>query len=351
MVLTSAEQQQYSRHLVLDEIGVNGQLKIKQAKVLVIGAGGLGCPVLQYLTAAGIGSIGIVDDDIVEQSNLQRQILYTHQDINKSKAVTAAKRLQLLNPLIKLDPYNTRLTKTNALDLLDKYDILIDGTDNFATRYLINDAAVLLNKPVVFGSIHKFEGQVSVFNYNNGPTYRCLFPDFPKENQAPNCSEAGVLGVLPGVIGALQANEVLKMVCGIGEVLSGKLLTYNLLNMTQMVFRFKKNTSIKMKHLAADYNLNCSLPKVSLGITLSEIKKQSGKYNLLDVREDQERASHHIGGQHIKLSELRDRVTDVLLDKDLVVYCASGVRSKKAIEILKEQGVNITLLYLKGMLF
>jgi len=349
MELTTSEKQQYSRHLILDEIGLEGQLKIKQAKVLVVGAGGLGCPVLQYLSAAGIGCIGVIDDDVVEQSNLQRQILYTHQDINKNKAVCATNRLQSLNPYITFDVYTKRLSKDNVLDIFEKYDIIVDGTDNFSTRYLINDAAVILKKPVVFGSIYKFDGQVSVFNYNNGPTYRCLFPTPPKQNEMPNCSEAGVLGVLPGMIGVLQANEVLKMVCGNGEVLSGRLLTYSMLTMSQNILSFRKNTTLNITSLATNYDLACDISStVMTGITLNELNTQLEKYNLLDVRENQERELHHIGGQHIPLGELQHRISEVVQDKDLVVYCKSGVRSKKAIQILKEKGVITELLYLKG---
>ena len=348
MDLTTSEKRQYSRHLILDEIGLKGQLRIKQAKVLVVGAGGLGCPVLQYLTGAGIGRIGVIDNDVVDQSNLQRQILYTHQDINKNKALTATNRLQEVNPHIRFDAHQTRLTKDNALDLFNAYDLIVDGTDNFSTRYLINDAAVIAKKPVVFGSIYKFEGQISVFNYNDGPTYRCLFPTPPRPNEIPNCSEAGVLGVLPGMIGVLQANEVLKIVCGIGEVLSGKLLAYNMLTMDQNILNFRKNTTLSITSLATNYELACDITTTSKGITLEELNTQAKRYNLLDVREAQDRELHHIGGQHIPLGELEYRVSEVILDKDLVVYCKSGVRSKKAIEILKEKGVTSELLYLKG---
>lgn len=348
MDLTTSEKQQYSRHLILDEIGLKGQLRIKQAKVLVVGAGGLGCPVLQYLTGAGIGCIGVIDNDVVDQSNLQRQILYTHQDINKNKALTATNRLQELNPHIRFDAYQTRLTKDNALDLFNAYDLIVDGTDNFSTRYLINDAAVIAKKPVVFGSIYKFEGQVSVFNYNDGPTYRCLFPTPPHPNEMPNCSEAGVLGVLPGMIGVLQANEVLKIVCGIGQVLSGKLLTYNMLTMHQNILNFRKNTDLSITSLATNYELTCDITTTSKGITLEDLNTQAKRYNLLDVREAQERELHHIGGQHIPLGELKYRVSEIIQDKDLVVYCKSGIRSKKAIQILKEKGITSELFYLKG---
>ena len=351
MEFTKEEKQQYKRHLILEEIGLEGQLKLKKAKVLVIGAGGLGCPILQYLSAAGVGSIGIIDNDVVEQSNLQRQILYTHQDIGKNKAESAFKHLQLLNPYIKFDVYRTRLTKDNALDVFEKYDIIIDGTDNFPTKYLINDAAVLANKPIVFGSIYKFEGQVSVFNYKNSATYRCLYPTPSKPNEVPNCSDIGVLGVLPGIIGALQANEVLKIICQIGDVLSDKLLTYNLLTMQQTLFNFKKNDASQIKALDNDYEFACGVSKDNLVITLSALEKQVGRYNLLDVREDSERQLYNIGGQHIPLGELANRINEIIKDKDIVVYCKSGVRSKRAIEILKEKGLENTFLQLEGLIF
>lgn len=351
MNFTKQELQQYDRHLILDEIGEKGQLKLKQAKVLVIGAGGLGCPILQYLTAAGVGSIGIIDFDTIEQSNLQRQVLYTHDDIGKFKAEIAANKVSKLNPFVNFEIYLERLTSENAIDLFSKYDIVVDGSDNFPTRYLVNDAAVLTNKPVVFGSIFKFEGQVSVFNHQNGPSYRCLFPNAPKPNEVPNCSEVGVLGVLPGIIGSIQANEVVKIICGIGKVLSGKLLTYNMLTMEQMILGFKRNDSIQIKALDTNYELSCGVSSYSnLSITIDELKEQPEKYNLLDVREGYERDLANIGGQHIPLAELQHRTNEIFQDKDLVVYCKSGVRSKKAIEVLKEKGVTIKLLYLKGVI-
>ncbi|WAC01263.1 molybdopterin-synthase adenylyltransferase MoeB [Lacinutrix neustonica] len=347
MNLSTAEKQQYNRHLILEDIGVEGQLKLKQASVLVIGAGGLSCPVLQYLTAAGVGKIGIVDDDTVDQSNLQRQILYNHKDIRKNKAEAAASHLQLLNPFISFDTYNARLTKENALALFKKYSIIVDGTDNFPTRYLINDAAILLKKPVVFGSIFKFEGQVSVFNYNNGPSYSCLYPTPPKPNEVPNCSEIGVLGVLPGIIGSLQANEVLKIILGLGNVLSGKLLTFNALSMKQTIFSFKKNTTVRMEALQEDYQAFCGIPKVTKEISFEEYKAQSSHYNLLDVRTQREREECHIKSIHIPLAELALRVGEIPQDKSLLVFCKSGVRGKLAIEILQNKGFKETLVNLK----
>lgn len=348
MELTAAEQKQYSRHLLLEEIGVAGQLKLKQAKVLIIGAGGLSCPVLQYLSAAGVGRIGIVDDDTVAQSNLQRQILYTHKDIGKSKAEVAVNRLQELNPYIQCSAYQSRLTKDNALELLEPYDIIVDGTDNFASRYLINDIAVLLNKPIVFGSIHKFEGQVSVFNFENGPTYRCLYPTPPKLNTVPNCSEIGVLGVLPGIIGSLQANEVLKIILGLGNILSGQLLTFDALSMRQSIYSFEKNTSHGIISLENDYEVCDNSKKDIREISFQEYKEQSSLYNVLDVRNQTERDEYHIESIHIPLNELSERCNEIPDNKNLLLFCKSGVRSKLAIGILEENSFKRELVNLKG---
>ena len=259
-MFSKEENAQYNRHFILDLIGIKGQKKLKKSKVLVIGAGGLGCPILQYLTAAGVGTIGIIDKDTVDQSNLQRQILFSIDDIGNPKASCAAKRLQQLNPFVTFKTYIEFLSSENALELFSEYDIIVDGSDNFQTRYLSNDAAVLTNKPLVFGAIFKFEGQVSVFNYNNGPTYRCLFPTPPSANSIPNCSDVGVLGVLPGIIGCLQANETLKIICELDEVLSGKLLSFNALNLQQNILKFSKNKDIHITELI-DYDLFCGIEK------------------------------------------------------------------------------------------
>ncbi len=231
----------YSRHITLSEVGLMGQLKISESKVLVIGAGGLGSPLLLYLTAAGVGTIGIVDFDTVSESNLQRQVLFREQDIDKKKAEVAKTLLEARNSEITIHSYPVPLDVSNAIETIQKYDIVVDCTDNFRTRYLINDACVKLNKPFVFAAIYKFEGQLSVFNYHGGPTYRCLFPNPPKAGEVPNCEEAGVLGVLPGVLGMHQANEVLKIILSIGEVLSGQLLSIHLLTNDQTLIRFKKD--------------------------------------------------------------------------------------------------------------
>jgi molybdopterin/thiamine biosynthesis adenylyltransferase/rhodanese-related sulfurtransferase len=350
MTLTKEEKKQYDRHLILDEIGEEGQLKLKQAKVLVIGAGGLGCPVLQYLTAAGVGTIGIIDDDLVTQSNLQRQILYTIDDIGYSKAETAAKRLSKLNPFVNFKVYNEKLTRENSILLFQGYDIIVDGSDNFETRYLTNDAAVIADKPLVYGAIFKFEGQVSVFNYQGSATYRCLYPTPPKPEEVPNCSEIGVLGVLPGIIGSLQANETIKIICEIGVVLVNKLLTYNVLSMNQMVFTFEKEIKTKVVALEKDYDFFCGLTSKE-EISLEDLQKNKEKYNLLDVREAWERDQFNIGGQHIPLIELTVRKDEIYKDKDLVVYCKSGIRSKKAIDVLIKNNYNRAILNLKGGCF
>lgn len=347
MSLSQGEREQYSRHLILNEIGEEGQLKLKNARVLMIGAGGLGCPVLQYLTAAGVGTIGIVDNDTIDESNLQRQILYTVDDIGLPKAEIAAQRLSQLNPFVNFEVHVTALTRENAIGLFQDYDIIVDGTDNFPTRYLTNDASVLTDKPLVFGSIFKFDGQVSVFNYQGGPTYRCLYPDPPAANSVPNCSEIGVLGVLPGIIGSLQANEVLKMICGIGEVLSGQLLTFDALTLNQFKLKFQKNESLKITELLPSYEFFCGINPIE-EIKFSELKDLKDDYETLDVRNLEEREILPVQGIHIPLHELEERWEEVPSNKTIVVACKSGIRSKQAIEILKEMNFENNLINLKG---
>ena len=332
-MLSKEENIQYSRHLLLDQIGEQGQLLLKKAKVLSIGAGGLGCPVLQYLTAAGVGTIGIIDPDTIDQTNLQRQILYTQNDIGTFKSETAAKRLSELNPYVQFNTYTEALTKDNALSIIEDYDIVVDGSDNFQTRYLVNDACVILKKPLVFGSIFKFEGQVSVFNFKGGPTYRCLFPSPPEANAVPNCSEVGVLGVLPGIIGSFQANEVIKIICGLEGVLSGILIRMNTLSMDMMRLKFQKNESINITSLADDYEHFCNISLVKQ-LTYDVYQKNKSAYFLLDVRTNEEREIVHLGGLHIPLSSLDSRIKEIDTDKPILVYCKSGIRSKKAIETL-----------------
>ncbi len=346
-MFSSQEKIQYDRHLILSEIGVSGQEKLKRAKVLVIGAGGLGCPVLSYLTAAGVGTIGIVDPDKVEKTNLQRQVLYSQLDLGQYKVDVAKRKLEELNPFVSFHVYRELFSTTNAMDLASKYDIIVDGTDNFPTRYLINDCAVLSGKPVVFGSIFKFDGQVSVFNYNNGPTYRCLYPDPPNNNEVPNCSEVGVIGVLPGIIGSLQANEVIKMICGIGEVLAGKLLLFDSLTLEQKTLNFEKNKDLNISSLDLDYEFFCDSTDIEQRY-LDENLLSQNNFELLDVRTRMEREEFNIGGLHIDLKQVKERILEIPNQKTLVVYCKSGGRSKKAIAILKENGFRNRLISLKG---
>ena len=348
MEFSTEEKKQYDRHLILEGIGVQGQKKLKESSVLVIGAGGLGCPLLQYLTAAGVGTIGIVDDDTVDQSNLQRQILFRKEDVGKNKAEVAASRLKNLNPYINFKVFPLRLSNDNVLDLIQKFDVLVDGTDNFSSRYLISDAAVLANKPVVFGSIFKFQGQVSLFNYQGGPTYRCLFPNPPKPEEVPNCSEIGVLGVLPGIIGSFQANEVLKLILGLGDLLSGKLLTYDALELKQMIFAFEKNENILIDGLLDDYDFFCGVKQDHLEISYADYKEQQENFHVLDVRTAEERSNYSIPSLHIPLSELEHRIQELPADKKLLVYCKSGMRSAKAIEKLRARSFPAELFNLKG---
>lgn len=336
--MTPEEKRRYTRHIILHEIGMDGQQKLKQAKVLVIGAGGLGCPVLQYLTAAGIGTIGIVDFDTVDESNLQRQVLYTTDDIGKQKAEVAKEKLAKQNPYIQLTAYSQQLTAKNALDILSAYDIVVDGSDNFATRYLVNDACVILNKVLVFGSIFKFDGQVSVFNYKDGATYRCLYPEPPAAGEVPNCAETGVIGVLPGIVGTLMANEVIKVVTHIGEVLSGKLLTFDALTMQFNTFTISPNPANKNIKELIDYDIFCG---TIIEISADELKekiKRKEDFQLVDIREPNEYALKNIGGILIPLNQLENSLAKLNKGKEIIVHCASGARSKKAVTILKEHG-------------
>lgn len=352
-MLSKQEISRYSRHLLLPEIGVEGQNKLKNSKVLVIGAGGLGCPVLLYLTAAGVGIIGIVDFDVVDESNLQRQILYTVTDISKSKAAAAAAILSQQNPYVKFNVYNTRLNTGNALDIFNEYDIIVDGTDNFATRYLINDACVILNKPLVYGAIYRFEGQVTVLNKANkvgtaGPTYRCIFPTPPDAESAPNCSEIGVLGVLPGIIGTLQANETIKIITGIGESLSGKLLLINALTMNFNTVNLERNPEnylnapgTKEDFAKMNYESFCSSSTINeiKNITASELSSllnKSDEIQLVDVREiNEDPIINDLIDIQIPLADIKNNTHKIAKDKMVVVFCKGGSRSKRAIELLQ----------------
>lgn len=333
----------YSRHIVLDEIGQEGQDKLSLAKVLVVGAGGLGCPVLQYLAAAGIGTIGIIDFDVVEESNLQRQILFGTSSLGMNKAVAAKIRLEDLNPTITIEAYPEKLTAKNALPLFENYDVIIDGSDNFATRYLVNDAAIITNKPIVYGAIYKFEGQVSVFNYQSGPSYRCLFPTPPKEGSVANCSEVGVLGVLPGIIGTMQANEALKIVLGFEGILSGKLLCYNAKTSETNMLKLVKSASEIEKVLAGqadfqnhDFEAFCESPVVDIS---AEEAFQKQNCQFIDVREFGEKPILEMPNCiQIPLNRLEQNLTKINSEKNKIVFCQVGIRSKAAIEILQKHG-------------
>ena len=350
-MLSQQEINRYNRHLILPEIGIEGQHKLKQAKVLVIGAGGLGCPVLQYLTAAGVGTIGIVDFDVIDESNLQRQILYSIEDIGKYKATVAQQKLSQQNQLITIKAYLLQLTSNNVLDLFKQYDIIVDGSDNFATRYLVNDACVISNKPFVSASIFKFEGQLSVFNYNNGPTYRCLYPEPPLKDEVQNCSETGVIGVLPGIFGTLQANEVIKIICRIGEVLSGKLMVFNTLSMQFSFFNIQVNDENKKIKTLGNYDFVCQIEiKEILANDFKEKIKRKEKFQLIDVREESEYLNKNIGGELIPLNSLSQHLNKIETEKLVIVHCQSGIRSKKAVKILMENGFKNVVSLKNGLL-
>jgi molybdopterin/thiamine biosynthesis adenylyltransferase/rhodanese-related sulfurtransferase len=345
-MLSEEEKERYSRHLILEGFGEEAQLKLKNAKVLVVGAGGLGCPALLYLAAAGVGSIGIIDDDLVSESNLQRQILYNTEDIGEAKVLVAEKKLAAQNPFISIEPYYGRLTKEGALTIIEGYDLVIDGSDNFATRYLLNDACVILNKPLIYGAIHKFEGQVSVFNYKNGPTYRCLFPEPPNEGEMPACGEVGVLGVLPGIIGTWQAAEAIKIITGIGEPLNGKLLNFDLLSNSISIVELEaqeKNKSIKE---LGEYHFGCATDFLTFENFIQLEKEED--IQLIDVREKNEFEVKNLNGMNIPLSEIEKRIAELNPDLITVVHCKSGIRSKKAIEIIKEYYPEIEIYDLTG---
>ncbi|WP_018342843.1 molybdopterin-synthase adenylyltransferase MoeB [Cytophaga aurantiaca] len=328
----------YSRQTILPEVGIEGQQKLTNASVLVVGAGGLGSPVLLYLAAAGVGRLGIIDADKVDVTNLQRQVIYVTEDEGKSKAETAAKHLNALNPEINIDVYPVWLSKDNALDIFSKYDIVVDGSDNFATRYLVNDACVMLNKPLVFGSIFKFEGQVSVFNYKGGPTYRCLFPEPPAAGEVPNCSEIGVIGVLPGIIGTLQANEVIKIILEKGDVLNGVLYMYDALsNDIQKLKVFKDPVASVVTELGTYEEVCETSPDIDKK-TLDAWKEKNVIFQLIDVREPHEFEQKNIGGELIPMNTVKDNLNRIREDIPVIVHCQMGGRSRKVVDFLYEKG-------------
>jgi len=332
----------YNRQIILPEIGNEGQDKLSKAKVLVIGAGGLGAAVLPYLAAAGVGEIGIVDDDVIEISNLHRQVIYKSSAVGKSKAEEAKLMIGEMNPLIKVNAIAERLSGKNAITLFEKYDIIVDATDNISIKYLINDACIITNKPMVYGSIFRFQGQVSIFNYQNGPTYRCLFPD--ENTQSLNCEDAGVIGITVGIIGMLQANEVIKMIIGIGEILTGKILVYNILNNEQQKYDFEKNTTviINVEIFHKKYNTVENQVEEILAESILD-KIDNDEVLFLDVRNEDELPKINFkNGIQIPLLNLENDIEKLNPDQTIYVFCQSGMRSKKAVEMLqKHQFKNI----------
>lgn len=365
--LTNEELKRYSRHLIIPELGIKGQQKLKDSSVLIIGAGGLGCPLSIYLAAAGVGTIGLVDFDTIEYSNLHRQILYSEQDVGKYKAEIAKKRIFDVNPHVKVNVYPTAFTSENAIEISSNYDILIDGTDNFPTRYLVNDVAVLTKKANVFGSIFRFDGQITVFDSQQGPCYRCLYPKPPDPGMVPNCAEGGVLGILPGIIGVMQATEAIKIITDLGEPLIGRLTTFDALQMGFRTMKIRKDINCPICSEKPtiteliDYQEFCgikptlqkeeSINTEDLEITPTQLQKvliDSSDLFLLDVREPHELEISIIEGSYpIPLGQVLDRITEVPKDKQIITICRSGGRSMKALEILKEHGYS-TLLNLKG---
>lgn len=349
----------YNRHIIIPGFGIEAQQKLKDAKVLVIGSGGLGSPVLLYLAAAGVGTIGIVDFDVVDDSNLQRQVLFGVDEIGQPKVEAARKRLEALNPHINIKIYNTQLTSANALDIVRDYDVVADGTDNFPTRYLVNDASVLLGKPNVYASIFQFEGQVSVFNYTNekgetGPNYRDLYPTPPPPGLVPNCAEGGVLGVLPGIIGSLQALEVIKVITGVGEPLSGRFYIFDALTFESRTFTIKKSAGTPVITQLIDYEQFCGVKAVEKPIkeiTAKELydwQVRGEKFQLIDVREPHEYDIVNIGAELIPLATVSANADHISRDQKVVVHCKMGGRSAKAIRELEEKFGFENLYNLKG---
>lgn len=355
---TKEELARYNRHIIIPEFGIEAQKKLKAAKVLVIGSGGLGSPLLLYLAAAGVGTLGIVDLDVVDDSNLQRQVLFGVQDIGTPKVEAAKIRLKQLNPHIKIKTYNTQFTSKNALEIIRDYDVVADGTDNFPTRYLVNDASVLAGIPNVYASIFQFEGQVSVFNYTDkngtkGPNYRDLYPTPPEPGLIPNCAEGGVLGVLPGIIGSLQANEVIKVITGVGEPLSGRFFVFDALTFETRALKItKRANSTEIKELI-DYEQFCGISAIEKPVKeISTLELENWisngeDFQIIDVRETSEYEQINIGAHLIPLGEVIARNHEIEREKKVVIHCRSGARSAKAIRQLEEIGFD-NLYNLKG---
>jgi len=357
LTLSKDEILRYSRHLIVPEVGMEGQLKLKGAKVLLVGTGGLGAPLGLYLAAAGIGRIGLVDFDVVDFTNLQRQVIHFTKDVGRPKIESASEKMQAINPHLEIVKHEVALSSENALDIIKDYDLVVDGTDNFPTRYLVNDACVLLGKPNVYGSIFRFEGQATVFAYEGGPCYRCLYPEPPPPGLVPSCAEGGVLGILPGTIGLIQATETVKLILGIGEPLVGRLLLYDALGMRFRELKLRKNPECPIcgDHRTItqliDYHQFCGVPqeapkeetKVTEGeIEVTEVKEKldrGDKFVLLDVREPHEYDICNIpAAKLIPLGQVAQRLNELDPEADIVIHCKSGMRSARACGILKGAG-------------
>ena len=353
--LSNEEIARYSRHLIMPEVALDGQKKLKQARVLTIGAGGLGAPLAMYLAAAGVGTLGIVDFDVVDESNLQRQIIHGTSDIGRPKMESARDRINDINPNVHVEAYEEALSSENALEIFKDFDVIVDGTDNFPTRYLVNDACVLMGKPNVYGSIFRFEGQASVFWAKEGPCYRCLYPEPPPPGLVPSCAEGGVLGILPGAIGTIQATETVKLILGIGEPLVGRLLLYDALGMSfrEMKLRKDPNCPVCGENPSVteliDYQEFCGIPQANAQatadevpeITVQELKKRldnGENLSVLDVREPHEYEVANIGARLIPLNELPERLAELDRDVPLAVHCKTGGRSARAVKLLQETG-------------
>ncbi len=355
--LSNEEIGRYSRHLIMPEVAVDGQKKLKAAKVLTIGTGGLGSPLALYLAAAGVGTIGIVDFDVVDESNLQRQIIHGTSDVGRPKIESARDRIKEINPNVNVVAYEEALTSENALDIFKDYDVIVDGTDNFPTRYLVNDACVLLGKPNVYGSIFRFEGQASVFYAEEGPCYRCLYPEPPPPGLVPSCAEGGVLGILPGAIGVVQATETVKLILGTGEPLIGRLMLYDALNMKfrEMKLRKDPNCPVCGENPTVteliDYQEFCGIPQAveadrreegqvpEITVTdLNEKLNNGGGLTVLDVREPHEYDVANIGARLIPLGELPQRLVELDQNAHYAVHCRSGARSAKAVKLMQDAG-------------
>ncbi|HWS97558.1 MAG TPA: molybdopterin-synthase adenylyltransferase MoeB [Candidatus Methylomirabilis sp.] len=352
--LNNDEILRYSRHVIMPEVGIEGQLKLKRARVLCVGAGGLGSPLTLYLAAAGVGTLGIVDFDVVDFTNLQRQVIHGTSDVGRKKLDSAEDTLREINPNVEIRKFETRLTSANALEIFREFDIIADGTDNFPTRYLVNDACVLSGKPNVYGSIFRFEGQASVFAAKDGPCYRCLYPEPPPPGMVPSCAEGGVLGILPGLIGVIQATETIKLILGSGEPLIGRLLMVDALGMRFRELKLRKNLDCPVcganptvKKLI-DYNQFCGIrgeeaaaPTSMTDISVEELKQRLDRGDnlfVLDVREPHEYQICNLGGHLIPLNDLPKRVSELDPSKEIVVHCKMGGRSAKAADFLRQSG-------------